>query len=176
MKNLIEKKQQLHEIRNNLIIESELVGDKIGLSLTDDKIDTDKLATQSTVIQAKLQQLEKEFVIVDRAIEAQQIADDEKEADRLFDIRKDHLKSACVGIRKAWDLQEKLSEMILDVKKHDDLAVTNNDEVLLQCRLMIGSLMGNCNLHHVSHAGIASLKKNLFPADELARAESNLRR
>jgi len=39
MKALIEKKEKLNEIRNQFIIEAELVGNRIGLSLTDDSIE-----------------------------------------------------------------------------------------------------------------------------------------
>jgi hypothetical protein len=176
MKALIEKKEQLNEIKEKLESEIEAVGDQIGLSLTDEKIDTDKLASRSTVIQAKLHQLDKELILVDQEIDAKIKADEVAENDRLFEVRKDHLKSACDGIRECWSLQEKLSKAILNVMDNDLKAKTNNDEMTLQARLMIGLLMGDCKIHHVSHAGVASLKKNLFPESELARATSNLRR
>lgn len=175
MKNLNEQKEKLLAIEVKLGNEIESLGEQMGFSLTDDELDTDKIANQVTTATAKLHQAQKELIAIDKAIEAKLKAEEEQARAEAYQKRQDYIQSGCEGIREAWKLQNKLSETLQGVIENEEKAVIGDKAITLQARLMIGELMRDCRLHQVNQASVMGINKNLFPDSEISRLKNNLR-
>ena len=174
MSALNDKKSKLLTVKKDIESSLKKVNADIGETFLNPKSNADALTLKASNLKIKLEQVSLSIEAVDVELVAEQKQNEANEIKERTETRKAHVEKACNAINKAWKLQEQMCELLKSATMHNVASVSRGDDIELQVRLMVGQIMGDCQIHHVSAAAVGGVPRDDMGEESIKRIQSNL--